>query len=775
MSFALIFMIILHLSSTNGLPQEPSETNKISEGNKVLFARNNGYFSPFAAYSQMAAFFSAEGYVVEEIQSEINDSVLADVSILFVNTYQVIPNTFNQSEIMAIKSFVHSGGGLIMSTIGGGLDFGVKLASNLGTINSHTLDIHPSPVTDNLPSPFINTSSTVFEIILSGTSKAAITTDAASSLPNIPIIAVNSYGEGKILASAVATIWADAYWNDGGNNDLFENYLHWFETKGVKKVLFARNNGYFSPSNAYSQMAALFDTHGYFVEEVQSEINETILAGTSILFVNTYQVSAFSQIEIDAIESFVYSGGGLIISAVGGGLDFGVKTSSNFELINSHTLEMYPNPVTANIPTPIISTSSAIYDLILNETAQAVVTTDASSTLPNETIIATNVYGEGKIMVSTVGTVWVDSYWFDGGNNDLIENYLRWFEMDGVKNFVFAENNGHFSPVDAYGELANYLAGFGYIITELIDQDPTEELLSTTDIMLINSYQELSGYSAESEAAIEEWVTNGGSLIIVARGISIDFGLHLYTFGKADLLFDNDSYHIHYHPVTTGVTDIVVEHHSGVSKFDVGETATVVVSTTADSNSPERPIIAVNNYANGRVMGCAVSTIWDENYGFNQNKDLIKNFIDWSTTNTTTPIPWISSPNNVTYDEGAAGNNITWTMGSYYPYYYQIFLDDILYQSGTWSSYPLLVVIDGLPAGTYTFSIHIYDHYGRTVMDSVDVIVNEVVVTDPTTTTTTLETTTSGTTTESTPYSFLAMILGLVIFSSFVFYKRRNR
>ncbi|MHA2033617.1 MAG: DUF4350 domain-containing protein [Candidatus Kariarchaeaceae archaeon] len=506
------------------------------------------------------------------------------------------------------------------------------------------------------------------------------------------------------------------------------------------KVVFTRNNGYFSPLNAYSQMVSYFTAEGYTVEEVQSEINETVLADTSILFVNAYQTSAFDQNETEAIESFVHSGGGLIMSSVSGGLDFGVKTSSNLGLISTHTLEIYPNPVTANIPIPIIDGASGIFDIILNGTGKAVITTDPSSTLPNQTIIATNFYGEGKILVSAVGTIWADTYYNDGGNNDLIENYLQWFETDGVKNFVFAENN----------------------------QDPTEELLSTTDILLINSYQELSGYSSESEAAIEEWVTNGGSLIIVTRGIAIDFGLHVYTFGMPELLYDNDSYHIHYHPVTAGVIDVEVVAHSGVTKFDVAETATVVVSTTATSNTPERPIVAVNHYHKGRVMGCAVASMWDENYSFNQNKDLIKNFLDWSTVNTTTPYPWISSPPDVDYDEKSVGNNLSWTMGSYYPYYYQIFLDGAPYQSGTWSSYPIMVTIDGLSAGTYTFSIHIYDHYGRTVVDTVVVTVHEVA--DP------LTTTTSETTTNvSTPFSFLATILGIVMVSLLGYYKRQRK
>ena len=286
----------------------------------------------------------------------------------------------------------------------------------------------------------------------------------------------------------------------------------------------------------------------------------------------------------------------------------------------------------------------------------------------------------------------------------------------------------------------------------------------------MNEYQVLTTYSIECQAAIEDWVANGGALIIAMAGIyTLDLGFQMYVYGgPSNGLYDNDSYTIYSHPVTAGITDIEVSHGSGASNFILGSSATVVVSTTFDSNSPNRPIIVVNNYEKGKVMGCAAGGLFDENGVFSQNKELIKNFIDWTTTNTTTPIPWISSPSDISYIEGSAGNTITWTMGGSYPYYYQIFLDEVLYQSGAWSTYPLTVTVDGLSIGTYNFTIHIYDHYGRTVMDSVNVVVNSSVVND--TTTTTVETTSS-----ETPFSFLAMISALLIFSLFIATKRRYK
>jgi len=542
------------------------------------------------------------------------------------------------------------------------------------------------------------------------------------------------------------------------NGSTYED-SHPLRISQTKKVVFAQNNGYFSPTNAYSDLNDTFIAHGYDVEEIITGINATVLASTSILFVNTYQNDSFSANEITAIENFVYSGGGLIISFAGGGLDLGCKITNSLGILGNNDLEVYPHPITANIPVPIIATNSGYRNITLSASAQTIVSTDPGSDSPNATMIATNYYGEGKIMASTVATIWNNTVFANGGNDNLIENYLKWFEDDGIKNFVFAENNGYFSPTNASSELAHYIASFGYIITELIDQDPTETILSSTDILLINSYQETSGYSTDSLTAIEEWVANGGALIVVFRGIATDFGLHMYTIGQPDLLYTNETYHIFYHPVTSGITNITKSVQGSVAEFDLAESATVIVSTTANSTNPERPIIAVNNYDEGKVMASAIP-LWDKNFDFDENKELMKNFIDWVTINTTTPSPWISTHPDISYNESSVGNNLTWTMESYYPYYFALLLDGEDYLSGTWSSLPLMVNIDGLLTGNYTFTIHIYDHYGRTASDTVLVTVTQV---------------TGTTTTTSAPFSFLGTLLGVSMVISVTFYRRRKR
>ena len=233
----------------------------------------------------------------------------------------------------------------------------------------------------------------------------------------------------------------------------------------------------------------------------------------------------------------------------------------------------------------------------------------------------------------------------------------------------------------------------------------------------------------------------------------------MYTIGQPDLLYPNDTYHIFYHPVTNGITNITKSIQGSVAEFDLAESATVIVSTTADSTNPERPIIAVNNYHDGKVMASAIP-LWDENYDFDDNKELIKNFIDWVSINTTTPSPWISNHPDISYNESTVGNNLTWTMESYYPYYFELLLDGEEYLSGAWSSLPLTVNVDGLLTGNYTFSMNIYDHYGRTASDTVLVTVTQVAGT---------------TTTTSAPFSFLGTLLGVSMVISLTFYRRRKR
>jgi surface protein len=87
--------------------------------------------------------------------------------------------------------------------------------------------------------------------------------------------------------------------------------------------------------------------------------------------------------------------------------------------------------------------------------------------------------------------------------------------------------------------------------------------------------------------------------------------------------------------------------------------------------------------------------------------------------------PEISSPDNISYEQGTAGNIVEWTVGDVNPTTYEIKLDGILYEQDNWTNGTISLNVDDLLLGVYIVSLYIYDIHGNWDFDSVLVIVNE--------------------------------------------------
>ncbi|MGM0687388.1 MAG: hypothetical protein ACQET3_10495, partial [Promethearchaeati archaeon] len=109
----------------------------------------------------------------------------------------------------------------------------------------------------------------------------------------------------------------------------------------------------------------------------------------------------------------------------------------------------------------------------------------------------------------------------------------------------------------------------------------------------------------------------------------------------------------------------------------------------------------------------------------------------------TTP-PTIDSPEDIEYEFGSTGHNITWTPTDELPDQYEVYRNGSLIDSGEWNGSPISLGVDGLDVGTYNYTLVVYDTSGNWVSDTVFVTVVESVTTTPTETETT--TTTSPTT-----------------------------
>ncbi|MHA1389301.1 MAG: right-handed parallel beta-helix repeat-containing protein [Candidatus Thorarchaeota archaeon] len=83
--------------------------------------------------------------------------------------------------------------------------------------------------------------------------------------------------------------------------------------------------------------------------------------------------------------------------------------------------------------------------------------------------------------------------------------------------------------------------------------------------------------------------------------------------------------------------------------------------------------------------------------------------------------PTIDHPPDIEYVAGDSGYNITWLPQDAYPDYYEIFINETLYESGNWvrNGSEIMVFVDGYDIGVHNFTIVVYDMVGQTTTDSV--------------------------------------------------------
>jgi len=90
----------------------------------------------------------------------------------------------------------------------------------------------------------------------------------------------------------------------------------------------------------------------------------------------------------------------------------------------------------------------------------------------------------------------------------------------------------------------------------------------------------------------------------------------------------------------------------------------------------------------------------------------------------------ITSPDDITYEVGQTGNNIEWiiTDTNIHTPTYTVYQNGILNRSGEWASgSPIIVGVDHIVPGVYSYTIVAFDGYGGTIQDDVIVTVtNEI-------------------------------------------------
>ena len=87
------------------------------------------------------------------------------------------------------------------------------------------------------------------------------------------------------------------------------------------------------------------------------------------------------------------------------------------------------------------------------------------------------------------------------------------------------------------------------------------------------------------------------------------------------------------------------------------------------------------------------------------------------------PFPILTGPEDIEYESGEVGCNITWYAFDANPYIYELYKNGILYEMDFWNESFIVIGIDGLPVGQYNYTLLVSDTSGNNATDSVLVIV----------------------------------------------------
>ncbi len=88
--------------------------------------------------------------------------------------------------------------------------------------------------------------------------------------------------------------------------------------------------------------------------------------------------------------------------------------------------------------------------------------------------------------------------------------------------------------------------------------------------------------------------------------------------------------------------------------------------------------------------------------------------------------PTIDSPADISYPEGATGNQIVWNPDAMFPSNYTLYRNGVIVDMGPWDGSSITVNVDGLSVGTYNYTLVVNDTIGNSDRDTVMVSVEDI-------------------------------------------------
>lgn len=88
--------------------------------------------------------------------------------------------------------------------------------------------------------------------------------------------------------------------------------------------------------------------------------------------------------------------------------------------------------------------------------------------------------------------------------------------------------------------------------------------------------------------------------------------------------------------------------------------------------------------------------------------------------------PYISKPDDISYELGSSNNQIAWNVGDEHPWMYNITLNGVLVITKVWANGSIIFDIYGLEVGIHEYIIFVYDEDGNMASDTVLVTVLDI-------------------------------------------------
>lgn len=416
---------------------------------------------------------------------------------------------------------------------------------------------------------------------------------------------------------------------------------------------------------SYSLFANDLADNGYAVSSMDN-FDPDILAAAEVFVIPMadYHFGAeYTTSELDIIEDFVSSGGGLFI--VSDGYAWGNVTDAvneRFGFVRNTTMALYDsddfNPagsgysviysgsenikshsVTHNVNVLETWAGSGLESYPGNAVPLIVTDIDGTSTYnsfaPADGVVfsAAATYGLGRVVFIGDSDLFVDNdfdsdateSYFDADSEHFARNCIGWLSAAGIEEKIVLFDQSHnpnFSLASGFSGFGTLLTENGYTIKWMDAFLP--DLIATADILFVNDGS--VEYNSTELATITSFVANGGGLYLAgAWGIYINetelIG-HQFGFGDGNLteLVDTDdtvgpSQYIVYdganiaeHPITQGISRLEL-YRSGI--VEIPSSSIVPIITTDDDGTSDYlggepadglTVMAVTQFDMGRVF-----------------------------------------------------------------------------------------------------------------------------------------------------------------------------